>query len=232
VTLYSDLRADKLTVSMVQGLLFGEGITTTFPYEAGAFIRSHDGLVAPDIQLHFMPALEKTANLHFPNPFRKQAVEANHGFTLRVGPVNPASRGEITLRSANPTDMPKIQANYLQADFDIRTMIDGIRLTRDIIGQKAFDKYRGRELAPGPQTMSDEDLTAWLRATAMTTFHPVGTAKMGNDPMAVVDAKLKVHGIDGLRVADASIMPIISSGNTNAPAIMIGEKCAEFVLEA
>jgi choline dehydrogenase len=232
ITLYSDLRADKLIPSVVQGMLFGEGITTTFPYEAGAFIRSNEALVAPDIQLHFMPALEKTANLHFPNPFKKEAVEANHGFTLRVGPVNPASRGEITLRSANPTDAPKIQANYLQSDFDIRTMIDGIRLTRDIIAQKAFEPYRGRELAPGPVMESDEDLTTWLRATAMTTFHPVGTAKMGNDPLAVVDARLKVHGIDGLRVADASIMPIISSGNTNAPSIMIGEKCAEFVLNA
>ncbi|MDB5556510.1 MAG: hypothetical protein JWL86_6494 [Rhizobium sp.] len=232
ITLFSDLRADKLIPSVVQGMLFGEGITTTFPYEAGAFIRSNEGLVAPDIQLHFMPALEKTANLHFPNPFKKEAVEANHGFTLRVGPVNPASRGEITLRSKNPADKPKIQANYLQADFDIRTMIDGIRLTRDIINQKAFDRYRGKELAPGPTAMSDEDLTKWLRATAMTTFHPVGTAKMGNDPLAVVDSKLKVHGIEGLRVADASIMPVISSGNTNAPAIMIGEKCAEFILNA
>jgi len=232
ITLFSDLRADKLIPSVVQGMLFGEGITTTFPYEAGAFIRSSEGLVAPDIQLHFMPALEKTANLHFPNPFRKEAIEANHGFTLRVGPVNPASRGEITLRSKNPADKPKIQANYLQADFDIRTMISGIRLTREIINQRAFDRYRGKELAPGPAAMSDDDLTKWLRATAMTTFHPVGTAKMGNDPTAVVDSKLKVHGIEGLRVADASIMPIIPSGNTNAPAIMIGEKCAEFILNA
>ncbi|UVC09874.1 choline dehydrogenase [Rhizobium sp. TH2] len=232
VTLYSDLRADKLTVSMIQGLLFGKGITTTFPYEAGAFIRSNDELVAPDIQLHFMPALEKTANLHFPNPFKKSTVEANHGFTLRVGPVNPESRGEITLRSADPATAPKIQANYLKTDFDIRTMISGIRLTREIIAQKAFDKYRGKELAPGPAMLNDDDLTAWLRATAMTTFHPVGTCKMGNDPQAVVDARLKVHGIDGLRVADASIMPIISSGNTNAPSIMIGEKCADFILNS
>ena len=232
ITLFGDLRADKLIPAVARGMLFGEGITTTFPYEAGAFIRSNDELVAPDIQLHFMPALEKTANLHFPNPFRKERVEANHGFTIRVGPVNPASRGEITLRSSDPTDKPKIQANYLQADFDIRTMIDGIRLTRDIVGQKAFDRYRGNELAPGPASVSDAELTTWLRATAMTTFHPVGTAKMGTDPMAVVDARLKVHGIEGLRVADASIMPIISSGNTNAPAIMIGEKCAEFILNA
>lgn len=230
ITLFGDLRADKLIPAVAQGMLFGEGITTTFPYEAGAFIRSSDNLDAPDIQLHFMPALEKTANLHFPNPFRKQRVEANHGFTLRVGPVNPSSRGEITLRSANPADTPKIQANYLQSDFDIQTMISGIRLTRDVIAQKAFDKYRGNELAPGPEADTDAELTKWLRATAMTTFHPVGTAKMGNDPMAVVDAKLKVRGIEGLRVADASIMPVISSGNTNAPSIMIGEKCAEFIL--
>jgi choline dehydrogenase len=231
ITLFGDLRADKLIPAVAQGMLFGEGVTTTFPYEAGAFIRSNDGLVSPDIQLHFMPALEKTANLHFPNPFaKKRAVEADHGFTIRVGPVNPTSRGEITLRSANPTDKPKIQANYLQSDFDIRTMIDGIRLTRDIVGQKAFNRYRGKELAPGPEVHDDAALTRWLRATAMTTFHPVGTAKMGNDPMAVVDSQLKVHGIEGLRVADASIMPIISSGNTNAPAIMIGEKCAELIL--
>jgi len=230
LTLYRDLRADKIAVSMVEGMLFGRGVLTTFPYEAGAFLKSRQDLVAPDIQLHFMPALEKTANLHFPNPFRRKRHEINHGFTLRVGPVNPESRGEITLRSADPAAPPRIQPNYLDTEFDRRTMINGIRMTRDIIGQKAFDAYRGRELAPGPDARTDDELLAWLRATAMTTFHPVGTCKMGNDPMAVVDARLRVHGIDGLRVADASIMPIISSGNTNAPAIMIGEKCAAFVL--
>lgn len=230
VTLYSDLRADKLTWSVIQGMLFGKGIATTFPYEAGAFVKSRSDLTAPDIQLHFMPALEKTANLHFPNPFKKVPVEANHGFSIRVGPVNPESRGEITLRSDNPMEPPKINANYLQTDFDVRTMIDAIRMTREIINQKAFDKYRGRELAPGPNVDSDGDMVKWLRANAMTTFHPVGTCKMGNDPMAVVDNRLKVRGLDGLRVADASIMPIISSGNTNAPAIMIGERASDFIL--
>ncbi|BCH23924.1 choline dehydrogenase [Mesorhizobium sp. L-8-10] len=232
VTLYSDLRADRLIWSIIEGTLFGRGVATTFPYEAGAFLKSRADLVAPDIQVHFMPALEKTANLHFPNPFRKKvAVEANHGFTLRVGPVNPESRGEITLRSADPSQAPKIQANYLETEFDRRTMIAGIRMTREVIGQKAFDPYRGKELAPGPERMSDAELVEWLRATAMTTFHPVGTCKMGNDPMAVVDTRLKVRGVEGLRVADASIMPIISSGNTNAPAIMIGERAADFILE-
>lgn len=232
VTLYKDLRADKIAFSVVQGMLLGEGITTTFPYEAGAFVRSRPELVAPDIQLHFMPALEATANLHLPNPFKRARIEDNHGFTLRVGPVNPESRGEITLRSTNPKDPPKIQPNYLATQFDIDTMIRGIRLTREVIGQKAFDAYRGAEVAPGPGKASDDELTQWLRATAMTTFHPVGTCKMGHDPMAVVDNKLRVRGIDGLRVADASIMPIISSGNTNAPAIMIGERCADFILAA
>ncbi|RWQ37168.1 MAG: choline dehydrogenase [Mesorhizobium sp.] len=231
VTLYSDLRADKLTWSVIQGMLFGEGIATTFPYEAGAFVKSRTDLAAPDIQLHFMPALEKTANLHFPNPFKKERVEANHGFSLRVGPVNPESRGEIRLRSADPMDRPRINANYLQTEFDIRTMINAIRMTRDIIKQKAFEKYRGKELAPGPAVESDAEMVKWLRTNAMTTFHPVGTCKMGNDPMTVVDARLKVHGIEGLRVADASIMPIISSGNTNAPSIMIGERAAEFILD-
>jgi choline dehydrogenase len=231
VTLYGDLRADRLVRSVVEGMLFGTGVVTTFPYEAGAFLKSRPDLAAPDIQLHFMPALEKTANLHFPNPFRRrQKVEANHGFTLRVGPVNPESRGEIRLRSADPNDKPRITANYLKSDFDLRTMIAGIRMTRDIIAQRAFDPYRGNELAPGPAHASDAELEAWLRATAMTTFHPVGTCKMGNDPMAVVDGRLKVRGLEGLRVADASIMPIISSGNTNAPAIMIGERASDFIL--
>lgn len=230
VTLYKDLRADRIMFSVVEGMLLGTGITTTFPYEAGAFIRSRPELVAPDIQLHFMPALEATANLHLPNPFKKQAIEDVHGFTLRVGPVNPESRGEITLRSADPLDKPKIQPNYLATQFDIDTMIRGIHLTREVIAQKPFDPYRGKEIAPGPEKASEAELTAWLRASAMTTFHPVGTCKMGQDPMAVVDDRLRVRGIDGLRVADASIMPVISSGNTNAPAIMIGERCADFIL--
>ena len=230
VTLYSELRADKLAFAVAQGMLFGEGIATTFPYEAGAFLKSRPDLVAPDVQLHFMPALEKTANLHFPNPFKRDAVEANHGFTLRIGPVCPDSRGEIRLRSADPKAAPRIMPNYLHAESDQRTMIDAVRMTREVIAQKAFDRYRGRELAPGPAVESDAELLAWLRASAMTTFHPVGTCKMGNDDMAVLDGRLRVRGVENLRVADASVMPIICSGNTNAPTIMIGEKCAEFVL--
>ena len=229
ITLYRDLRADRLAASIVRGMVFGEGIATTFPYEAGAFLKTRPELVAPDIQLHFMPALEKTANLHFPNPFKREPVEANHGLTVRVGPIVPESRGTVTLRSADPAAPPRIQPNYLESAADLRTMIAGVRMVRDLMGQPAFHRYRGRELAPGAEARTDRDLEAWLRASAMTTFHPVGTCKMGVDPMAVVDARLRVRGLEGLRVADASIMPIITSGNTNAPAIMIGEKAAELL---
>ena len=151
---------------------------------------------------------------------------------IRVGPVNPDSRGTIRLRSKDPAAPPRIQPNYLQSDSDFRTMIAGIRLVRSVIQQPAFDPFRGRELAPGEAVQSEAQLKQWLRESAMTTFHPVGTCRMGIDPMAVVDARLAVHGVAGLRVADASIMPVITSGNTNAPAIMIGERAAEFICGA
>jgi choline dehydrogenase len=232
VTLYSDLRIDRLTFAIVQGFLFGEGVATTFPYEGGAFMKSRPGLEAPDIQAHFMPALEKTANLHWPRPFSHSRVEDNHGLTIRVGPVNPESRGSIQLRSADPRDPPKIFANYLQTEFDKQTTIAGVKMIREVMTQPAFDGIRGKELAPGADVSSEDAFKTWLKRAGGTTLHPVGTCKMGNDDMAVVDAELKVRGIAGLRVADASIMPIISSGNTNAPTIMIGEKAADMVLRA
>ncbi|KAB2870041.1 MAG: choline dehydrogenase [Bauldia sp.] len=230
LTLYSDLRIDRLTASIIRGFLFGKGVATTFPYEGGAFLKSRPGLAAPDIQAHFMPALEKTANLHWPSLFGRARVEENHGITVRVGPLNPESRGAITLRSADPRDPPRIFANYLSTEFDKDTTIAGVKMMRDVIAQPAFDGLRGRELAPGPDCRSDAELKQWLKGAGGTTLHPVGTCRMGRDEMAVVDARLKVHGIDGLRVADASIMPVISSGNTNAPTIMIGEKAADMIL--
>jgi choline dehydrogenase len=229
VSLYRDLRADRLAISILQAAFNGTGVATTFPYEGGAFLKSRPGLEAPDIQAHFMPALEKTANLHWPNPFKSETAEANHGFSIRVGPVNPESRGTITLRSPNPSDPPVIKANYLSADADRKSLIAGVEMIREVVAQKAFDDYRGQELAPGANVRTDGDLTAWLRSSALTTLHPVGTCKMGNDSLAVVDARLKVRGLEGLRIADASIMPIITSGNTNAPTIMIAERAAQFI---
>jgi choline dehydrogenase len=231
ITLYSDLRFDRLAFAIVQGTLFGSGVATTFPYEGGAFVRSRPGLAAPDIQAHFMPALEKTANLHWPT-FRRARVEDNHGLTIRVGPVNPESRGRIALRSADPRDPPRIFANYLGSDFDKRTTIAGVKILREVMAQPAFADMIGAEIAPGPDKTTDAALAEWLKHAGSTTLHPVGTCKMGPGDEAVVDAELRVHGIAGLRVADASIMPVISSGNTNAPTIMIGEKAADMILRA
>jgi choline dehydrogenase len=232
VTLYRDLRADRIIWSIVQGALFGVGIATTFPYEGGAFMKSRPELLAPDIQAHFMPALEKTANLRWPKLLGREPVENNHGFTIRVGPVNPESRGAIKLRSANPREPPLIHANYLATDYDRMITTKAVKLMREVIAQKAFDPYRGKELAPGPGIESDQEIAAWLKESGGTTLHPVGTCQMGNHDDAVVDNELRVRGIGGLRVADASIMPIICSGNTNAPTIMIGEKAADMILGA
>ena len=232
ITLYRELRADRLIRSVIEGILLGRGVATTFPYEAGAFLKSRAEALAPDIQVHFMPALESAANLHLPNPFKEAPMEKSHGFSMRVGPLNPESRGWIGLRSADPAAAPLIQPNYLQSEADCRTTVAGIRMAREVVAQPAFDAYRGPELAPGDAVRSDAELTRWLRANAMTTFHPVGTCRMGTDPMAVVDARLALRGLEGLRVADASVMPLITSGNTNAPAVMIGEKAAAFILGA
>ena len=230
VSLYHDLRIDRLTRSIIAGALLGTGVATTFPYEGGAFLRSRPGLVAPDIQAHFMPALEKTANLHWPKFGKTARVGDNHGVTIRVGPVNPESRGRLTLRSADPRDPPKIFANYLGTQFDKDTTIAGVKLLRDVMRQPAFADVIGPEVAPGPDKADDASLTAWLRQAGGTTLHPVGTCRMGPGEDAVVDHELRVRGVAGLRVADASIMPVIASGNTNAPTIMIGEKAADMIL--
>ena len=231
LSLRKDLRIDKVTLGIIQATLFGSGFVTTFPYEAGSFIKSSGGLEAPDIQTHFMPATEDTANLHWSLPFlRREDVAAHHGLTIRVGPVTPGSRGRIALRSGNAAHAPLIYANYLEDKRDIETTVAGVQLMRAVIARKAFDGVRGRELAPGPRYGTDKELAAWLRDAAMTTLHPVGSCKMGIDDQAVVDATLRVHGVRGLRVVDASVMPVITRGNTNAPAIMIAEKAGELIL--
>jgi choline dehydrogenase len=144
--------------------------------------------------------------------------------------ARPESRGTVMIRSTDPRQHPLIQPNYLEAQNDRRNMRDGIKIGRDIIAQHAFDPYRGEEYSPGSRAKSDVDIDNYIRQTAETIYHPVGTCKMGSDPLAVVDDRLRVHGVAGLRVIDASIMPRLVSGNTNAPTIMIAEKGADFIL--
>jgi choline dehydrogenase len=142
----------------------------------------------------------------------------------------PQARGEITLKSADPLAHAAIQPNYLQNETDLRTLRDGLKILREVFRQKAFEPYGGEEFMPGPAAQTDAEIDAYHRASGESLYHPVGTCKMGQDEMAVVDETLRVYGLDGLRVVDASILPRLVSGNTNAPTIMIAEKAADMIL--
>ena len=161
---------------------------------------------------------------------RGAVLPQTHGYQLHVCQLRQESRGTRKLRSADPSEHPLIDANYLQTDADRRCMRDGVKVTREIMRQPAFDKFRGVEVQPGDDCVTDADIDAFVRAKSETAYHPSSTCKMGTDLQAVVDPNLRVRGITGLRVVDASIMPTIVSGNLNAPTIMIAEKAADMIL--
>jgi choline dehydrogenase len=198
------------------------GILTIGAGVAGAFVRSRPDVDLPDIQFHFMPLSADRPG---------QGLHAFSGVTLSVCQLRPESRGTLAIRNADPAAHPSIVSNYLAAETDRRVLLDGMKLVRRIAGERAFARHVLREHLPGSQADTDEALMAYARGYATTVFHPCGTCKMGSDAKAVVDARLRVHGLDGLRVADASIMPTLTSGNTNAPTIMIGEKAADLIRE-
>ena len=230
VTLQSLTRLDRAAVALLQAVLLRRGPAASFPLAAGFMLRSSPGLDEPDLQAHFLPGLT-TATLRMPGLAGPARVGDDHGFMANVTQMRPYSRGSITLRSADPLAAPVIQANYLEDPRDREVLRRGVRMLRDVFRQPAFDTLRGPEAQPGPDITSDAALDAWIGRTADTMFHPVGTCRMGQDtdPGAVVDAALRVHGIAGLRIADASVMPRITSGNTSAPAMLIGQRCADFM---
>ncbi|MFV0493109.1 MAG: GMC family oxidoreductase [Pseudorhodobacter sp.] len=230
VTLYNTLRGDRAALALLRAFVFRSGPAASFPLEAGAFMKSDPALDIPDLQTHFLPGLS-TASLRLPFIRRPTASYDGHGFFANVYQLRPHSTGHITIRSANPVDAPVIQPNYLSAPEDMRVLREGVKALRRIFAQPAFDRYRGAELAPGPQVQSDAEIENWIRGAADTVFHPVGSCRMGEDPMAVVDSRLRVHGIEGLRVVDASVMPRMPSANTHAPTMMIAERAAEFIRE-
>ena len=205
----------------LQFLLFGTGPGTSNVAEAGAFAIGDPAAATPDIQYHFIPAQVVD--------HARVAMDGD-GVTLHACCLRPQSRGEIRLASTDPLQPPVMDPRYLGADYDLKILIEGLRRGRDILGAPALQPWLGEERLPGERLQSDAELSDFIRATAETEYHPVGTCKMGNDPMAVVDERLAVRGVDRLRVIDASIMPTIVSGNTNAPVIMIAEKGAEMVL--
>jgi choline dehydrogenase len=226
ITLYPVLKNPlrQLLVGM-EWTFFGTGIGATNHFEAGGFIRSRAGVEHPDLQYHFLPIAAS---------YDGSSTQSGHGFQAHVGPMRPTSRGHVKLKSADPRTAPAILFNYLATEQDRTEFRDGIKLTREIFAQKAFDPYRGAELAPGPAVKSDAEIDAHLRRKAESAYHPSCTCKMGlaSDPMAVVDDAARVHGLEGLRVVDASIMPNVVSGNLNAPTIMMAEKLADVILGA
>lgn len=208
-------------------LVHRRGPLTSNSAEGGGFARSAPGQPLPDLQFHFTPArLDSHAHTLRSALF----TLCGHGYALHVCALRPASRGHIGLRSADPVADPLIEPRYLSDPADLPLMIEGVRAARRILAAAAFEPYRGAELFPGSAAQSDEQLARFIRRKAETIYHPVGTCKMGRDDMAVVDDTLKVHGIGGLRVVDASVMPTLVGGNTNAPAIMIAEKAAGLIL--
>ncbi|MEW5424905.1 GMC family oxidoreductase [Amorphus sp. 3PC139-8] len=228
VSLHRLMRADKAAFALVQAIATGTGPAARFPLEAGAFLRSGLDPELPDLQAHFLPG-RSTATVRL--PFSKGSADGGHGFFANIYQMRPESRGEITLASADPLKAPAILGNYLSAPKDIAVLREGVRRLREIFAQPAFDRYRGAERKPGADLVSDDDLDDFIRANADTVFHPVGSCRMGTDTMAVCDGRLRVNGIDGLRIADASAIPTMASCNTHAPTMLIGFKAADFVRE-
>jgi choline dehydrogenase len=221
ITLYSQANPLNALKTGLTYMLFKKGLATSQGLESGGFVKSRPDLEHPDLQFHFIAAL-------MTDHTRKRADR--HGFMAHVCQLRPLSRGYISLKSADPLVAPLIQPNYLEAEEDRRAMREGVKIARDIFAQTAFDPYRGPELWPGAHVRKDAEIDAWIRKTAETIYHPVGSAKMGKDAESVVDAALKVYGVEGLRVVDASVMPTLVSGNTNAPTIMIAEKASDMIL--
>ena len=221
VTLYGADRFPRNVLIGLEYFLFGSGPGTTMHTEAGSFINTGAGSAIPDIQHHFIPLLVYDNG---------RTPADRHGFQCHVCPIRPVSRGCLGLRSADPAAPPIIQPNCMQAEEDLVLMRESVRITRESFHQKAMAPYLGRELFPGPEVGSDREIVDYLRASAVTCYHPAGTCRMGRDDGAVLDSELGVRGLDGLRVVDASAMPDLIGGNTNAPVMMMAEKASDMIL--
>jgi choline dehydrogenase len=220
ITLYSLLKGNRQTMVGIEYMLRGTGHGRTIHLHSGAFVKTRGELDRPDIQIHFVNALMRDHG----------RVKADRdGFTIHTCPLRPDSRGTVTLASRDPFASPIIDPRYFSEPNDIRCMRDSIRLIRNIVALDAFKTFRGPEVAPGEALRTDKELDEWIRATAETLYHPVGTVRMGADDKAPVDEELRVRGIDSLRVIDASVMPTLVGGNTNAPTIMIAEKLSDTI---
>ena len=209
----------KLMIGL-QWMVSGEGLGGTNHFESGGFIRSHAGVEHPNIQYHFLPIAMN---------YDGSTAQKCHGFQVHVGPMRPTSRGRIWLNSIDPRSAPKLLFNYMSTETDRLEMREAIRLTREVLSQSAFITLGGKELLPGIQVQTDEEIDSFVREYGESAYHPSCTCAMGENELSVVDNSGRVHGIDGLRVVDASILPSIVSGNLNAPTIMLAEKIADVI---
>ncbi len=223
VTLYPDTRPLRKLAIGLRWILTKRGLGATNHFETGGFIRSRAGVRYADIQFHFLPLAASYDGSSFAH---------EHGFQAHVGPMRSKSRGWVRLASRSPLESPRIFFNYMSHVEDWIDMRACVRLTREIFAQAAFNRFRGREIQPGDAVRSDGQIDAFIREHVESAYHPSGTCKMGraDDPMAVVDRETRVIGVDGLRVVDSSIMPAITTGNLNAPTIMLAEKAADHIL--
>jgi choline dehydrogenase len=223
VTLYKHMSPFRKALIGMRWMLTRDGLGATNHFEAGGFIRSRAGVRYPDIQYHFLPMAVS---------YDGSSLAKEHGFQAHVGPMRSKSKGWVRLASPHPADKPRIFFNYLSLTEDWVEMRACVRLTRELFSQKAFDRYRGREIQPGEHVQTDEQIDAFIREKVESAYHPSCSCKMGdqNDATAVVDPEAKVRGLIGLRVVDSSIMPSITTGNLNAPTIMLAERAADLIL--
>lgn len=223
ITLYKHWNLISKALIGAQWLFTKQGLGASNQFESAAFIRSKAGVEYPDIQYHFLPIAVR---------YDGQAAAEGHGFQAHVGPMRSPSRGEVTLRSKDPREAPKILFNYMSQEKDWEDFRSCIRLTREIFGQDAFKPYVKHEIQPGAAVQSDEELNGFIKEHVESAYHPCGTCRMGraDDPMAVVDPENRVIGVEGLRLADSSIFPQITNGNLNGPSIMSGEKASDHIL--
>lgn len=222
-TFYQETRPLAMLGNLAKYFTRGKGLLAHPAAQVGVFFRTDDQAKTPNAQIHFAPAASEQD--------RKGNMKTSPGTTATVCNLQPESRGSVHIRSTDPTEAPAIRANYLDTERDRNVMIGALRRVREIFRAPALAHRLSKEFLPGDSVQSDADLLSYIRAEAESVYHPVGTCKMGSDDMSVVDARLRVHGIEGLRVADASIMPVITAGNTHAPAVMIAEKCADMLLQ-
>ena len=222
VTIHSVANPMQKFAAGARWLVNRSGVAASNIWEAGGLVHGNAGVPYPNLQYHFAPVGVS---------YDGNTIRLEQAFSIHIDQLRPTSRGCVRLKSANPRDKPAIRFNYLSTADDRRELVEGVRLARELVAQRAFDAYRGEELYPGSAVQSDPDIENAIRSSAETDYHPCATCRMGNDDMAVVDEEMRVHGLKGLRVVDASVIPQIISANLNGPVQMIAARAADFILK-